>query len=139
MDQGLEPDRQGRLIGRLEFDTIEPAAHDRLMASVSHLPHVLANVLAPFGEEDAGTVFDRYHTPDFVMCNDGIQLDREKLQEEPKGSRAFLPKRWIVERTFSWLGQNWRMSKGYERLCGTGEAFVYAAMIRLMVRRLVRA
>ena len=32
-----------------------------------------------FGEEDAGTVFDRYHTPDFVMCNDGIQLDREKL------------------------------------------------------------
>jgi len=47
------------------------------------------------------------------------QLDREELQEEPKGPRAFLPKRWIVERTFSWLGQNRRMSlattRGYLR------------------------
>jgi len=42
-----------------------------------------------------------------------------------------------IERTFSWLGQNRRMSKDYERLPDTGEAFVYAAMSRLMVRRLV--
>jgi hypothetical protein len=41
--------------------------------------------------------------------------------------------------TFSWLGQNRRMSKDYERLCASAEAFVYAAMIRLMVRRLARA
>src|SRR3712207_1661609 len=47
--------------------------------------------------------------------------------------------RWVVERTFSWLSQNRRMSKDYERLCATGEAFVYAAMTRLMVRRLARA
>jgi transposase len=44
-----------------------------------------------------------------------------------------------VERTFSWLSQNRRMSKDYERLCASAEAFVYAAMIRLMVRRLARA
>ena len=44
-----------------------------------------------------------------------------------------------IERTFSWLGQNRRMSKDYERLCASAEAFVYAAMIRLMVRRLARA
>jgi len=43
-----------------------------------------------------------------------------------------------IERTFSWLGQNRRMSKDYERLCASAEAFVYAAMIRLMVRRLAR-
>ena len=49
-----------------------------------------------------------------------------------------LPRRWVVERTFSWLGQNRRMSKDYERLCASAEAFIYAAMIRLMVRRLVR-
>lgn len=43
-----------------------------------------------FGEEDAGTVFDRYHTPDFIMCNDGIQLDREKLLDHvlPARKRA---------------------------------------------------
>jgi putative transposase len=51
-----------------------------------------------------------------------------------------LPRRWVVERTFSWLSQNRRMSKDYyERLCASAEAFVYAAMIRLMVRRLARA
>jgi putative transposase len=56
----------------------------------------------------------------------------------PRGFRA-LPRRWVAERTFSWLGQNRRMSKDYERLCAGGEAFVYAVMIRLMGRRLARS
>ena len=47
--------------------------------------------------------------------------------------------RWVVERTFSWIDQNRRMSKDYERfLCASGEALVYAAMICLMLRRLTR-
>jgi len=50
-----------------------------------------------------------------------------------------LPRRWVVERTFSWLDQNRRMSKDYEQLCATAEAFIYVAMTRLMVRRLARA
>jgi putative transposase len=73
------------------------------------------------------------------LTKEGVQIDREKLQEEPKGSRAFLPKRWIVERTFSWLGQNRRLSKDYERLPESGEAFIYVAMSRLMARRLARS
>jgi putative transposase len=44
-----------------------------------------------------------------------------------------------IERTFSWLGQNRRMSKDYERLAETSEALVYVAMTRLMARRLARA
>jgi hypothetical protein len=43
------------------------------------------------------------------------------------------------ERTFAWICHNQRMAKDYERLRATGEAFVYAAMTRLMVRRLARA
>jgi putative transposase len=54
-------------------------------------------------------------------------------------THVVLPRRWVVERTFSWLAQNRRMSKDYERLCATGEAFIYAAITRLMVRRLARA
>ena len=50
-----------------------------------------------------------------------------------------LPRRWVVERTFSWIDQNRRMSKDYERLATTSEAFIYVAMSRLMVRRLARA
>jgi transposase len=53
----------------------------------------------------------------------------------PPGFRV-LPRRWVVERTFAWLGQNRRLSKDYERLCATSEAFIYAAMVRLMTRRL---
>src|SRR5215210_7785204 len=57
----------------------------------------------------------------------------------PRGFRG-LPRRWVVERTsFAWIWHNRRMAKDYERLCATGEAFVYAAMTRLMVRRLARA
>jgi hypothetical protein len=40
-----------------------------------------------FGEQDAGTVFDRYHTRDFVMCSDGIQLDRDKLLAHVRPAR----------------------------------------------------
>jgi putative transposase len=57
----------------------------------------------------------------------------------PQRPRPFLPKRWVVERTFSWLGQNRRMSKDYERLPESSEAFIYVAMSRLMARRLARS
>ena len=71
-------------------------------------------------------------------AKEGIAIDTEQFMPE-KGRRPFLPKRWIVERTFSWLGQNRRMSKDYERLPESGEAFIYVAMSRLMVRRLARS
>jgi putative transposase len=69
---------------------------------------------------------------------DGVAIDPKKLLAEI-GPRPFLPKRWIVERTFAWLGQNRRMSKDYERLPESGEAFIYVAMSRLMARRLARS
>ena len=69
-------------------------------------------------------------------AEEGVAVDWQKLLP-PKGFLV-LPRRWVVERTFSWIDQNRRMSKDYERLCASGEAFVYAAMTRLMVRRLIR-
>jgi transposase len=49
-----------------------------------------------------------------------------------------LPRRWVAERTFAWLCHNRRLSKDYERLCVTSEAFVCVAMARLMVKWLGR-
>jgi len=49
-----------------------------------------------------------------------------------------LPWRWVVERTFAWLGLNRRLSKDYEYLPETSEAMVQVAMVRLMLRRLAR-
>jgi len=49
-----------------------------------------------------------------------------------------LPKRWIVERTFAWLGRCRRLAKDFENLVRTAAAFIRLAMIRLMLRRLAR-
>jgi putative transposase len=49
-----------------------------------------------------------------------------------------LPKRWIVERTFGWLNRSRRLSKDYEALCESSEAWICLAMIHLMLRRLDR-
>ena len=59
-------------------------------------------------------------------------------QEPPSRPKGFvaLPRRWVVERTFAWLTRNRRLSKDYEYLPETEESFVYAAMVRLMLRRL---
>lgn len=67
-----------------------------------------------------------------------IHFEWVRLPPQRTGFRGVLPRRWVVERTFAWLGQNRRLSKEYERLCATSEALIYAAMSRLMVRRLVR-
>ena len=50
-----------------------------------------------------------------------------------------LPKRWIVERTFAWLGRCRRRAKDFENLAVNALAFLCLAMIRLMLRRLARA
>ena len=71
-------------------------------------------------------------------AKEGVSMDPKELVPPEGPRRAFLPRRWMVERTFSWLGQNRRMSKDYERLPESAEAFVYVAMSRLMVRRLAR-
>lgn len=49
-----------------------------------------------------------------------------------------LPKRWLVERTFAWLGHSRRLSKDYEEIVENSEAMVQIAMIRLMLQRLGR-
>lgn len=56
------------------------------------------------------------------------------LGEEP-GFRV-IPKRWILERTFSWLSRQRRLSKDYERLPSTAESFIYLVGIRLLLARL---
>ena len=61
-------------------------------------------------------------------------------QEPPELPSGFqvLPRRWVVERTFAWLGRYRRLSKDYEVLPETEEAWIYLAMSRLMTVRLAR-
>jgi putative transposase len=65
---------------------------------------------------------------------------RLEIVKRPKGVKGFqlLPWRWIVERTFGWLGRYRRLSKDDEYLPHTSETMIRVAMIHLMVRRLAR-
>lgn len=79
--------------------------------------------------------------PRYVWAPEGEEPDWDDLRARgllPEPGFKVLPRRWVVERSFSWVGHNRRMSKDYERLPETGEAFMYVAMTRLMLRRLTR-
>lgn len=62
-------------------------------------------------------------------------LEIVKRNDDVKGFQV-LPRRWVVERTFAWLGNYRRLSKDYEVLPAASEAMIYAAMIHIMTRRL---
>jgi putative transposase len=65
---------------------------------------------------------------------------RVEIVRRDSGQAGFvvIPKRWVVERTFAWLGKCRRLSKDYEHLAQTSENWIYIAMIHLMLKRLSR-
>ena len=67
-------------------------------------------------------------------------IDLEVVERAP-GQVGFklLPRRWVVERTFGWLGNYRRLSKDYEYWVYNADAMIYAAMVHLMTRRLARS
>jgi len=67
----------------------------------------------------------------------GFRLEYSTVRGK-KGFQGVLPRRWVVERTFSWLLHSRRLARDYERLTTTDEALIYVTMSRLMARRLAR-
>lgn len=66
-----------------------------------------------------------------------LRIEIVKRTDDVKGF-AVLPRRWVIERTFSWFGRNRRLAKDFENLAETLLAFVTIASIQLAVRRLAR-
>ena len=60
------------------------------------------------------------------------------IVEKPPDQKGFsvLPRRWVVERTFAWLGRYRRLAKDYDLLPATSQAWIYIAMTHIMLRRL---
>ena len=67
----------------------------------------------------------------------GWVLEIVKRTDDLKGFKV-LPHRWVVERTFAWLGRYRRMSKDYEELTESSEAYIHIAMSNLMLHRLYK-
>ena len=83
---------------------------------------------------------DAAYAGEFVRrARDELHIDVEVVKKPPD-THTFrvLPRRWVVERTFGWMNRERRLSKDYERLPATTEAFVHITMVRLMARRLAR-
>jgi putative transposase len=71
----------------------------------------------------------------WVEAECGWELQVTKRSDKEKGFKV-VAKRWVVERTFAWLGRYRRLSKDYEKLPETSEAMIQMAMIHIMLRRL---
>jgi len=82
---------------------------------------------------------NKYHNH---TLNDWLKAHRPgwdlEVVSRPPGARGFalLPRRWVVERTFAWLGRCRRHSKDYERRTDSSEAIVHVSSMHLMLRRL---
>jgi putative transposase len=74
---------------------------------------------------------------DWVNSICGWMLEIVRRRDGIKGFQV-LPRRWVVERTFGWFGRYRRLSKDYEGLTESSQAFIYAAMIHIMVKRLAK-
>ena len=80
---------------------------------------------------DSGYSGNNFAAAVTVVCGAKVEVVKHI-----KDGFEVLPRRWVVERTFGWLGRYRRLSKDYELLPEVSESMVYAAMVRLMLRRL---
>lgn len=72
-------------------------------------------------------------------CNDyKVDLEIVKRNDKEAGFKV-VRRRWVVERTFAWLGRQRRLSKDYEYSISTSEAMIYLSMTRTMLKRAAHA
>lgn len=94
----------------------------------------IVKVLADKGYRgDLGTLIQHF------FADEGRQVEVESSQR-PEEVKGFVvePKRWIVERTWTWLENARILNRDYERLPENHEGMIYVVMIRLMLRRLAK-
>lgn len=101
-----------------------------MMGVVRRVCSTIERCIADGGYQGAATAAE-------VMQHAGIPLEIVKRSDVGTGF-VVLPKRWIVERTFGWLGRCRRLAKDFENHMRTHAAFVILAMIRLMLRGITR-
>jgi putative transposase len=70
-----------------------------------------------------------------IAAEAGLRLEIVKRPTHAKGFEV-IPRRWVIERTFAWLGRNRRLARDFERLIDASAAMATIAIIQLLARRL---
>ena len=83
----------------------------------------------------ADSAYNAWQVDAVVTTQPGLRVEIVKRSDDMKGFLV-LPRRWVVERTFSWFGRNRRLAKDFENLAETLAAFVAIASIQIAIRRL---
>ena len=97
---------------------------------------VIEKVLEPFSTIEKIWADGTYRGGLVDWVRETLDATLEVVKRE-KGQKGFKvqPKRWVVERTFAWLGNYRRLSKDYERLLHNSEGMIYLASIKTMLKR----
>ena len=81
---------------------------------------------------------DAGYQGEVAACAAARERLRLEIVKRPRDVSGFqlLPRRWVIERTFAWLGRNRRLAKDFERLVDTSTAMAVLGIIQLLIRRL---
>lgn len=142
--------------GRAGYDGGKRKKGSKVHIAVDTLGHLLGLVVTPANEQDRAQVqelaqqvqeitgetveiafVDQGYTGEQAAQDaaaEGIQLEVVKLPEAKKGF-VLLPRRWVVERSFAWVGRFRRLARDYERLAQTLVGFHLVAFVILMLKR----
>lgn len=142
---------------RAGYDGAKKKNGSKVHIAVDTLGHLLALTVTAANEQDraqvadlaakvqelsGGTVevafVDQGYTGEDAAeqaAGEGIRLEVVKHTEAKKGF-VLLPRRWVVERTFGWLGRFRRLARDYERLAETLAGWHWLAMLTLLLPRL---
>ena len=85
----------------------------------------------------ADAAYNAHQVETAVAKVPALRIEIVKRTDDMRGF-VVLPRRWVVERTFSWFGRNRRLAKDFENLADTLAAFATLASIQLALRRLAR-
>jgi transposase len=126
-------DTQGNLVGLVvhEADVQDRDGAPRVFASIRALYPWLRHVFA-----DGGYAGAKLRAA--LKGNGSWTLEIIKRSDRAKGFQV-LPRRWVVERTFAWLGRCRRLAKDFEATIASAVAWVLVAHIRTLTRRIARA
>ena len=126
-------DTQGLLVGAIVHtaDIQDRDGAPDVLASIRHSFPWLRHVFA-----DGGYAGDKLRAALNKIGQWTLQII--KRSDKAKGFEL-LPRRWVVERTFAWLGRNRRLAKDFERTIESATAWLYLASIQLITRRIASA